>query len=252
MIRYFYTLTYPDEPAEPIEDLQSSPKPTVSVDHSSSEQIPHDPAEPLDDPGLVASDGTEMTIDVAVLDIDENHGMDPPDLLQVQKESVVAQSGVPFDVSLNFLDQDLQVYVLAEKYGIPDLKKKAAQHFEKVLEDADLTIEVFNIIRSVYSLTMPEDRRLGDIITAKLYGEIQHWIRDTEFMKLLPDQGDFSADLLSYTIKENLKQQEATLATIDHPGYCNVCNATLVLKRWLSKRKNVNVKKYCARCDPWG
>ena len=252
MIRYFYTLTYPNEPADSVEDLPSSPKPTVSDDHTTSEQIPNEPAEPLDNPGLVVYTGDEMTIDAAVLDTAENYGVDPPDSLLAQNESVVAQPGVTLDVSLNLLDQDLQVYVLAEKYGIPDLRKKAAHHFEKMLEDADLTIEVFRIIRSVYLLTMPGDGGLRDIITAKLYGEIQHWTRDTEFMELLRDEGDFSADLLSYTVKENLKQQEAILATIDHPGYCNVCNATLVLKQWLSKRKNVNVKKYCARCEPWG
>lgn len=120
-----------------------------------------------------------------------------------------------------------------------------------MLEDADLTVEVFSIIRGVSSMTMTQDRVLRDIVTAKFYGEIQHWVQDKEFMETLCDEGDFCADLLSYTIKENLKQYEATVAAIQHPGYCNVCQATLVLKRWVSKRKNVTVKKYYARCEPW-
>jgi hypothetical protein len=70
-------------------------------------------------------------------------------------------------------------------------------------------------------------------------------------METLRGKADFGMDLLSYTVKENLKQHEATLATIQHPGYCSSCQANLVLKRWLSKRRNVTVKKYCARCEPW-
>ena len=38
-------------------------------------------------------------------------------------------------------------------------------------------------------------------------------------MEMARSEGDFSADLLAYTVRENLKQYEAALATIQHPGY---------------------------------
>lgn len=154
-------------------------------------------------------------------------------------------------MAIRLLDQDLQVYVLGDKYGIPDLKRKAAQHFEKVLEHVDLTVEVFTIIRGVYSLTIPQDRVLRDSVTARIYSEIQHWVQDKEFMELLRGESEFCMDVLSYTVKENSKQHKAILATIPHPGYCNICQATLVVKRWTSKRRNVSVKKYCTGCEPW-
>ena len=249
MIQYLYTLRYPEEPAEPIEDS------TVSADHISFEKVAKDLGEvahDLDEITLNAVDAdAETAVDSAILDEDENRGVIAQDPPQTQAESNVDQSAVTCDMSLSLLDQDLQVYVLGEKYGIPDLKKKAAQHFEKVLENADLTVEIFSIIRGVYSMTRPQDRMLRDILTAKLYGEIQHWVQDEEFMETLRGEGDFGVDLLSYTVKESSKQHEATLATIQHPGYCNVCQATLVLKRWMSKRRNVTVRKYCARCEPW-
>ena len=250
MIRYLYTLTYPEESTEPIEDRHSSPKPNASVDHIGFGQVRDDAAVPTNDLWMVASGDAEMRSDAGFLDR-ENHEGTAPDSLRLQSDSGIDQSAATFDISLSLLYQDLQVYVLGEKYGIPDLKKKAALHFEKVLEDADLTVKVFNIIRDVYSMTVPEDRALRDIITAKVYSEIQHWIGDTEFMEMLCGQGDFSAELLSYSTKENLKEQEGILATIQHPGYCNSCNATLVVKRWISKRRNVNVRKYCARCEPF-
>lgn len=112
MIRYLYTLIYPEEPTEPIEDRQSSPKPIASVDHISFEQVIDDVAAPTHDPGLVASDDADITIDAAVLDRDENHGVTTQDSLQTQNESVIDQSAATFDISLSLLDQDLQVYVL--------------------------------------------------------------------------------------------------------------------------------------------
>ena len=144
------------------------------------------------------------------------------------------------------------MYVLADKYGIPDLKKKAAQHFEKELENAaDLTVEIFNVIRGVYSMTPAQDRVLRDIIIARIHGEIQFWLKDEKFMEMIRGEGDFSAELLAYTVSEGLKQYQAALATIQHPGYCGQCRATLVLKERTSKRGNLTIRKYCAKCEPW-
>lgn len=52
--------------------------------------------------------------------------------------------------------------------------EKAAKHFEKVLENAEVTVEIFSVIRGVYLMTRRQDRVLLDIVTAKLYTEIQH------------------------------------------------------------------------------
>jgi len=235
-----------------VEDSKSIPKQPFSTDHGSFEQV-------AIDTGEVAHDLEEITLNAVaetafeslILNEDESRAATAQDLPQVRAEPDIDQPAAICDASISALNQDLQVYVLGDKYGIPDLKKKAAQHFERVLENADLTVEVFSIIGGVYSTTIPQDRVLRDIITARIYGEIQHWIQDEEFTEMLRGEGEFGVDLLSYTVKESLKQHEAILATIQHPGYCNICQATLVLKRWISKRKNVTVKKYCARCEPW-
>lgn len=54
-------------------------------------------------------------------------------------------------------------------------------------------------------------------------------------MRTLSYEGDFCADLLAYTVKEDRKQYEAVLANIQHPGYCGQCQATLILKRSVSR-----------------
>ena len=91
-------------------------------------------------------DAVSETAGSPILDEDENHRVTAQDPSQSQVESDIDQSASTADESISSLDQDLQVYVLGNKYGISDLKKKAARHFEKVLGNADLTIEIFNII----------------------------------------------------------------------------------------------------------
>lgn len=155
------------------------------------------------------------------------------------------------EMALGRLHQDLLVYAMGEKYGIPDLKSKAAHHFDKQLQQIEITTDLFVIIQEVYSTTPSQDRGLRDIVVARVYGEIQFWVKEVQFMTTMSCGGDFCADLLAYTVEEDRKQYEAALASIEHPGYCHQCQATLILKRWLSKKRNVQVIKYCARCEPW-
>ena len=63
-------------------------------------------------------------------DIDDESHLDV--VVETAAESPILDEDESHGISL--LDQDLRVYVSGDKYGIPDLKKKAAQHFEKVLE----------------------------------------------------------------------------------------------------------------------
>jgi hypothetical protein len=56
-----------------------------------------------------------------------------------------------------------------------------------------------------------------------VYGEIQHCVIDDQFMALVTCEGDFYADILAYTVKENLKQCEVALTSVEHLGYCDQC-----------------------------
>ena len=72
-------------------------------------------------------------------------------------------------------------------------------------------------------------------------------------MDMARAEGDFSAELLAHTVREDAKRYEAALATIKHPGHCDLCRATLIVKQWRSRRnKIVNIKTYCPKCEPWG
>ena len=68
-------------------------------------------------------------------------------------------------------------------------------------------------------------------------------------MEIARSEGDFSAGLLAYTVRANLEQYQGALVKIRHLGYCSECQATLVLKEWVSKRRNLNIRKYCAKCS---
>jgi hypothetical protein len=145
-----------------------------------------------------------------------------------------------------------QVYALAEKYAIKALKILARQKFQKALENIDVDTRLFEVVEEIYSSTPDSDRGLRDIVVSKIYSEIQHWLRQTEFRQALTETSSFCVDLLRETVFEDQKRYEQAIADVQHPGYCTACTATLVTRRTVSRRKNVHLEKYCARCEPFG
>jgi hypothetical protein len=150
------------------------------------------------------------------------------------------------------LQLNARVYAIADKYGVEGLKSLAQHKFEVRLHEIDLETDVFAVINEVYSSTPNSDRRLRDLIVAKMYSEIKFWVMQEAFLNCFHHSSDFCKDLFQYTVHKDFENYEAAIANISHPGYCESCQATLVLRRTVSRRKNVHVDKYCAKCDPWG
>jgi len=250
MIQYFYSLMYPSGA-----DNGDSAR-TAAVSKTAFHTIPSDNYIHLTKQDFVDKSGRVNTSYLNTVEdtlMEEEENLQRTTTVSSDTGNVQQTSSAKYsrDLKLGRLHQDLLVYALSEKYGIPDLKKQAAHHFDQELQQTEMTIDVFDIIGEVYLTTPSQDRGLRDMVVAKVYGEVQHWVKDQQFMKTLSCEGDFCTDLLAYTVKEDLKRYEAALANIDHPGYCGKCQATLILKRWVSRRKNVNIEKYCAKCDPW-
>jgi len=254
MIQYFYTQRYPADP-------DPDPYPAKSVSPAAASESFRTGVSAAEDSSTDVQNNNGDTTHTATSDsvTVENAGMDeggdPIGSVQNSSETNcnqdIAQTEGGRTSALVQLYQDLRVYAIGEKYGIPRLKKKAEQHFNQELTRIEMTIDIFDIIREVYSITPSQDRDLREVVIARVYGEVQHWVRESRFMEILSCEGIFCADLLSYTVKEDLKQYEAALSNIQHPGYCTGCRATLITKKLTSKRGNVRIDKYCAKCDPW-
>lgn len=152
---------------------------------------------------------------------------------------------------LDELKLHCEVYALAEKYAIKALMILAREKFQRALEKVDDTTSLFEVVEQIYSSTPEHDRGLRDVIVAKVYSEIQYCVRQTEFRRFLTRTTSFCVDLLEEIVREDLKRYEQAIADVEHPGYCSTCRATFVTKRTVSRRKNVHLEKYCAKCDPW-
>jgi len=151
----------------------------------------------------------------------------------------------------NELKLHFQVYALAEKCAIKALMILAREKFQKALENVDVNTRLFEVVEEIYSSTPDHVRAVRDIIVAKVYSGIHQWLQQTGFHRSLTRTSSFCADLLEETVREDLKRYEQAIADVQHPGYCNSCRATLVTKHTVSRRKNVHLEKYCAKCDPW-
>ncbi|KAK5188661.1 hypothetical protein LTR92_011314 [Exophiala xenobiotica] len=134
-----------------------------------------------------------------------------------------------------------QVYALAEKYAIKALMVLSREKFQSALEKVDVNTRLFQVVEDIYSSTPDSDRGLRDIVVSKVYSEIQYWLRQTEFHRALAGTSSFCVDLLKETVYEDQKRYEQAIADVHHPGYCGTCQATLVVRRTVSRRASTEV-----------
>ena len=208
MVQYFYTLQYPNAL---VTNHSKRASKSILSDHSINVELGTSDLEQ-------AIQNTSNGVENINLDEDETECKPLQGSAHDQPKSDVDLSVTTRKLPLSKLEQHLQVYVIADKYGIPLLKKKAAQRFKKEFANAELSLETINVIRGVYSMTIPQDRALRDIVIAQIWSEVQYWITDERFMEMARSESDFSADLLVHTVQEDTKEYEAALATIKHPG----------------------------------
>lgn len=96
-----------------------------------------------------------------------------------------------------------KVYQIGDKYGIETLKKQALNNFKPVVENVEVTTEyatdLADAITTVYTTTPPGDRGLRDIVINRSYWKLRQLMGEESFKESLSMNGDFSADLVSYT-----------------------------------------------------
>lgn len=78
------------------------------------------------------------------------------------------------DLMLVRLHRDLLVYVLADKYKVMDLTAKLLAAFANKLQKLEMEMDIFDLVRDVYSMILPQDRGLRNILVTKVHSELQH------------------------------------------------------------------------------
>lgn len=104
-----------------------------------------------------------------------------------------------------------QLYVLAEKYGVHDLKQLALYKLHKTLCCFKLykarIADVVELARYSYSDENTQDRTDGEeelrsLVVHYIVSELHSFKTSVEFLELVEDGGAFSRDLLLATLKE--------------------------------------------------
>jgi hypothetical protein len=143
---------------------------------------------------------------------------------------------------------NVRVYAIAEKYNIQGLKNVAQLKFTAQLRRTCVEKQLLSVIEEVYTTTTAKDRGLRDPLVDVIYGDIQYWTTQEDFLDSSDRCRDFHSDILRYIVKKDLEKLEAAISAVQDPGCCSICNETLLLRKWKSRRNNVNFEKYCARC----
>ena len=97
---------------------------------------------------------------------------------------------------------NVNVYQVADKYGVLKLKQRAKEKFEKIIE-ACWGMDDFPLtITEAYSSTPKTDRGLRDPLIRTALKHIEHLQKTEDFVQVLEETG-FSADIFQYSISQS-------------------------------------------------
>lgn len=193
MLMYLYTLDYDD-------GRSSSPAVSSFVPGDHDAKAVEDDFEG----SVLGSENHEVTLVTAEpLQHTDQESLSAPSEDDQKRTRVIA----------NMLLSNIQVYAVAEKYDIPELKELAKSKF---LDYVDFLLSVEDyaaIIKLVYESTPNSDRGLRDAVALACIGEIRTMVIDPVFIALLRDVGDFGVDILCGSLKSNGERLDQMLAS---------------------------------------
>ena len=98
---------------------------------------------------------------------------------------------------------NVNVYQVADKYGVLKLKQRAKEKFEKIIE-ACWGMDDFPLtITEAYSSTPKTDRGLRDPLIRTALKHIEHLQKTEDFVQVLEETVGFSADIFQYSISQS-------------------------------------------------
>ncbi|KAH0550960.1 hypothetical protein GP486_007675 [Trichoglossum hirsutum] len=152
-----------------------------------------------DDPDTVG----RMVDYLYTLDYDDGTGAVDPEVT-VEDAAGPSQPGDEQPLTVN-----VQVYTVAEKYGIAALKEHAASKFGQLVASNEVNEAFFAAIREVYSCTATTDRGLRDLVTQAAFSNTTKLMEMPEFISVLEEFGEFAIELLRMSAKKNDELQAA-------------------------------------------
>ena len=106
-----------------------------------------------------------------------------------------------YDCSGNDLERtspmlfNVEVYSIAEKYGVSSLKLRAKEKFERAVKTCWDMDDLAHTITYIYSSTPPTDRGLRDAVVEVVYEHISALLKKHTFRDVLEETVGFAADV---------------------------------------------------------
>lgn len=119
----------------------------------------------------------------------------------IQKDSNTFEQG-------NRAHINAQMYVIADKYGIPGLKELAKEKFELALESDWQDLTFISVIEFVYGPTSPTNSDLRGVVTKFALQHIPVLKAQQQFHTVLKAYPDFAYDFLVLTMEKVLWFQQ--------------------------------------------
>ncbi|KAB8263878.1 BTB/POZ protein [Aspergillus pseudonomiae] len=94
---------------------------------------------------------------------------------------------------------NINVYQVADKFGVPQLKQKAKEKFEAIARTCWVMDDYPTAISEAYQRTHKEDRGLRDILVHISHEHLEKLLENEDFRTVLEETLGFAADLVKHS-----------------------------------------------------
>ncbi|KAL7266427.1 hypothetical protein RUND412_011028 [Rhizina undulata] len=88
------------------------------------------------------------------------------------------------------------VYAITDQWDIPNLKNNYTMHFKEQLSSQWMSDTFVDAGIELYSLTLPSDHLMRDLVTMSAYSHIYSLYQKEEFRDVVRENTEFALDLI--------------------------------------------------------
>ena len=141
----------------------------------------------------------------------------------------------------------VKVYIIADKYDIPTLKKLSTTKYKDLLP-SEWKGEVFcQSLKLLFDETMENDRMLKDVVIEFAGGKAQELMARDDFVSLIKENGDIGAEIFKASLNSLSKTPaiSAPMAQLPNPA-CVSCGSSAKVEP--ARNTTANVIWRCKTC----
>ncbi|TVY58984.1 hypothetical protein LCER1_G001220 [Lachnellula cervina] len=141
----------------------------------------------------------------------------------------------------------VKVYIIADKYDVPALKKLATTKYKDLLQTAWDSESFSQSLELLFDQTMENDRMLKDVAIEFAGGKAQELMERQDFVSMIKENGNIGAEIFKASLAalSKVRAASAPMAQLPNPA-CVSCGSSALVSP--ARNTTANVIWWCQSC----